>query len=72
VCPRRLLAALQLPTCILSATLDLLLKYLDTTLATYKKKLKHVCQTLVKILEKHLKTVAKHTQHPDKTITIYV
>jgi hypothetical protein len=36
------------------------------------KHLKHACQTLAKILEKHLKTVVKHTQYPDKTIAIYV
>jgi prefoldin subunit 5 len=50
---------------------DLLLKYLDATLATYKKRMKHLkdaSETLAKTLEKHY----KHTQHPNKILAIYV
>jgi hypothetical protein len=58
--------------CITCTTPDLLLKYLDATLATYKKKrmkhLKDASETLAKTLEKHY----KHTQHTNKTLTIYV
>jgi len=36
------------------------------------KHLKHEAETLAKIPEKHLKTIVKHTQHPDKTFAIYV
>jgi hypothetical protein len=44
------------------ATLDLLLKHLDATVATYKRKqmkhLKQASETLAKTSEKHLKTIA--------------
>jgi hypothetical protein len=52
------------------------LKYPDVIFTTYKirqkKHLKHVCETLTKTCEKHLKTIATHTQHPDKTFATYV
>jgi hypothetical protein len=52
-------ACIAIATC---ATPDLLLKYLD---ATYKRRqMKH----LLKIPEKHLKPIAKHIQHLDKTL----
>jgi hypothetical protein len=35
------------------------------------KCLKHVSETLTKTYEKHLKTIVKHTQHPDKTLASY-
>jgi hypothetical protein len=47
------------------ATADLLLKHLDATLATYKRRqMKH--------LQKKLETISKHTQHPNKTLATYV
>jgi hypothetical protein len=61
-----------LPTCILYATRDLLLKHSYATLVTYKKRqmkpLKHVSKTLAKTVKKH----CKHIQHPDKTLATYV
>jgi hypothetical protein len=36
------------------------------------KHLKHVSQTLAKTCEKHLKTIATHTQHPNKTLATYM
>jgi hypothetical protein len=36
------------------------------------KHLKHAFETLAKTSEKHLKTIEKHTQHPNKTTTTYV
>jgi hypothetical protein len=36
------------------------------------KHLKHGYDTLAKTPEKHLKTIATHTQHPDKTLITYV
>jgi hypothetical protein len=36
------------------------------------KVLKHASETLAKIYEKHLKTIVKHTQHPDKTLATYM
>jgi hypothetical protein len=36
------------------------------------KHLKYVSETLAKTAKKHLKTIAKHMQHQDKTFTIYV
>jgi hypothetical protein len=58
-------------------TPDLLLKHLYAILATYKKKIDEILKTCVyntckKIPEKHLKTIAKHTQHSDKTRGTYV
>jgi hypothetical protein len=35
------------------------------------KRLKHVFETLVKKHLKHLKTIATHMQHPDKTLATY-
>jgi hypothetical protein len=35
------------------------------------KHLKHASKTLAKILKKHLKIIATHTQHPDKTLATY-
>jgi hypothetical protein len=53
---------LPLLTRISCATPDLLLKHLNATLITYKKKtdetFKHASKTLAKIPEKHLKTIA--------------
>jgi hypothetical protein len=46
------------------------LKHPDAILATYKRRqmkhLKHASETSAKTCEKHLKTIATHTQHPDK------
>jgi hypothetical protein len=36
------------------------------------KHLKHIFETLAKTTEKHLKTIEKHMQHPDKTLAMYV
>jgi hypothetical protein len=36
------------------------------------KHMKHVFKTQAKILKKHLKTIAEHTQYPDKTLATYV
>jgi hypothetical protein len=36
------------------------------------KHLKHASETLTKTHEKHLKTIRKYTQHPDKTFAPYV
>jgi hypothetical protein len=36
------------------------------------KHLKHASETLAKTHGKHLKTIVKHMQHPDKTLTTYV
>jgi CMP-N-acetylneuraminic acid synthetase len=36
------------------------------------KHLKHAYETLAKKHEKRLKTIVKHTQHPDKTLATYV
>jgi hypothetical protein len=36
------------------------------------KHLKHASETLAKISEKHLKTIAKHTHHSDKTLATYI
>jgi hypothetical protein len=33
--------------------------------------LKHVSE-IAKTHEKHLKTIANHTQHPDKTLATYI
>jgi hypothetical protein len=50
-----------------STTPDLLLKHLDTTLATYKKRhMKHL--KYAKTIENH----CKHMQHPEKTLATYV
>jgi hypothetical protein len=34
--------------------------------------LKIASETLAETPKKHLKTIAKHTQYPDKTLAIYV
>jgi hypothetical protein len=34
--------------------------------------LKYASETLAKALGKHLKNIAKHTQHQDKTLAAYV
>jgi hypothetical protein len=36
------------------------------------KHLKHAYETLAKTPERHLKTITKYTQHPDKTLATYV
>jgi hypothetical protein len=36
------------------------------------KHLKHASETLTKTPEKHLKSLQKHTQHPDKALATYV
>jgi uncharacterized protein YciI len=36
------------------------------------KHLKQTSETLAKTLEKHLKQLQKHTQHPGKTLATYV
>jgi hypothetical protein len=67
---------------ILRVTPDLLLKYLDATLAIYKRRqikyLKHMSKTLEKTPEKHLKTIAniyniqiKHFQYICETFETY-
>jgi hypothetical protein len=72
------LAPLSLFTRIPYATPDLLLKHPDAIFATYKRRkmkhLKHVSETLAKIREKHLKTIAnirdiqiKYLQHKCET-----
>jgi hypothetical protein len=33
------------------------------------KHLKHASETLAKTHEKHLKTIVKHIEHPNKTLT---
>jgi hypothetical protein len=58
-------------------TPDLLLKHPYATLATYKKKIDEILKTCVyntckKTPEKHLKTIVKYTQHPDKTRATYI
>ena len=54
-------------------TPDLVLKHPDATLVTYEcSKTKHASETLEKTPEKYLKTIVKHTQHPDKTLTTYI
>jgi hypothetical protein len=52
------------------ATPDLLLKHLDTCNIQNRqmKHLKHTSETLTKTLQ----TIAKDTQHPDKTLATYV
>jgi hypothetical protein len=35
------------------------------------KHLKYASETLAKTPEKHLKTIVKHTEHPDKTLATY-
>jgi hypothetical protein len=50
---------------------DLLLK--QTVLATYKRRqMKHLKYVFKTLSKKHLKTIVKHTQHPDKTLATYV
>jgi hypothetical protein len=36
------------------------------------KHLKHASETFVKTHKIHLKTIVKHTQHPDKTFATYL
>jgi hypothetical protein len=36
------------------------------------EQLQHAFETLIKIHEKHLKTIIKYTQHPDKTLATYM
>jgi hypothetical protein len=52
------------------------LKHPDTTLTTCVsrqiKHLKHASKTLAITHEKHLKTIVKHTQYPNKTLATYV
>jgi hypothetical protein len=36
------------------------------------KHLKHASETLTNTHGKHLKTIVKHTQHPNKTLVTYV
>jgi hypothetical protein len=55
---------------------DLLLKQPDATFKTYllrqMKHLTHASEALTKIPRRHFKTIAKHTQHSDKTHATYV
>ena len=57
-------------------TRDLVLKHRDATLPIYvrrqMKHLKYVSKILKKTPEKHLKTIAKHTQYPNKTLATYM
>jgi hypothetical protein len=60
------------PTRILFATLNLLLKHLDTTVATYKRRqmkhLKQVSETLAKTSKKTFENHCKYMQHPNETL----
>jgi cell division protein FtsB len=59
---------------ILCAIPDLLLKHLDTTLATYKRRQMKYLKHTSKTLEKHIKTLenhCKHMQYLDKTLSTY-
>jgi hypothetical protein len=59
------------------------LKHPDATLATYvnpnatlaihvSRQIKHLKHTSEAFVKKHLKTMIKHTQHPDKTLATYM
>jgi hypothetical protein len=74
--PRRRPRHWPLPTPIPCATWDLLLKHLDVTVATYKRRqmkyLKQPFKTLAKTFKKHLKTIAKICNVQMKHLQTYV
>jgi hypothetical protein len=74
--PDIVLCCQPLPTCIPYGTLDLLLKHLNATVATYKgRQMKHSKQayeTLTKMLEKNLKTIANICNIQTKHLQTYV